>query len=346
MEITRKEIKQAIEENIISQEQGDKLWKLWDERQINEPKFQLSHLAYYFGALLVISAMGWFMNNTWNQFGGMGIFSIAVLYAVCFTGIGKMLWEKKGLRVAAGLLIVMAVCMTPLAIFGLERALGWWPHSEPGNYRSFYHWIRGGWCFIEVGTIASACIALRFFSFPLLTAPLYIILYFLSMDITPLLFGVEHNWVITRWVSLFFGLTMIVISMLVDYRCQRKIYQGDYAFWGYLFGTLAFWSGLTFLDSNNEWSRIAYCLINLGLLVLGILLRRKVFLVFGTIGVNGYIGHLAYRVFNDSVWFPFILSFVGIGIIYLGVIYNKKQDKIQAFLRGRVPEKIRRFLPE
>lgn len=37
--------------------------------------------------------------------------------------------------------------------------------------------------------------------------------------------------------------------------------------------------------------------------------------VFGGLRIAGYLGHLSYRVFNDSLVFPFTLSLIGLAIM-------------------------------
>jgi hypothetical protein len=79
----------------------------------------------------------------------------------------------------------------------------------------------------------------------------------------------------------------------------------DFPFWCYLFGLMAFWGGLTATrNSGSEVGRLIYLLINFGLIGIAIALRRSTFLVFGAMGAWGYVGHLAYTVFKDSVVFP------------------------------------------
>ena len=78
------------------------------------------NVAYYFGALIVIGAMGFFMNLGWERFGGGGIFVIAAAYAGVFVVAGRWLLRRPETRVPGGLLVTMAVCMTPLAMYGLE----------------------------------------------------------------------------------------------------------------------------------------------------------------------------------------------------------------------------------
>ena len=83
----------------------------------------------------------------------------------------------------------MAVCMTPLAIYGLERSLGVWPQGDPGHYSGFHFWVKGSWFFMEVGTILAGLIAVKFIPFAFLSAPIAFTLWYMSMDLTPLLYG-------------------------------------------------------------------------------------------------------------------------------------------------------------
>jgi hypothetical protein len=48
-------------------------------------------------------------------------------------------------------------------------------------------------------------------------------------------------------------------------------------------------------------------------------LSRRVFAVFGGLGVAGYLGHLSYSVFSDSMLFPVALTAIGFAVIAAGV---------------------------
>jgi hypothetical protein len=162
------------------------------------------------------------------------------------------------------------------------------------------------------------------------------------MDLTPLLFGqTDFTWNQRLWVSLWFGLAVLLVSYIIDRRTKE-----DYALWGYLFGMLAFWGGLSLMESGSELRRFLYCVINVGLILLSVLLDRRLFIVFGSLGVFGYLGHLAYRVFKDSLMFPFVLSFLGILIIYLGIKYQRNRDVINRSILGLMPKKFRQLLPQ
>ncbi|NJM74210.1 MAG: DUF2157 domain-containing protein [Scytonema sp. RU_4_4] len=195
MKVDKEDFSWAATVGLISPEQAEALWQALSNRASDRPQFNLANVAYYFGALIVISAMGWFMTLGWESFGGGGIFLIASIYALCFVLIGKNLWFEQNLKVPGGLLFTMAVCMTPLAIYGLQRWTGVWPQGDPGSYRNYHIWVKGSWFLMEVGTILASSVALKFVQFPFLTAPIAFSLWYMSMDLTPLLFGqTDFTW--------------------------------------------------------------------------------------------------------------------------------------------------------
>src|ERR687889_2513233 len=163
----------------------------------------------------------------------------------------------------------------------------------------------------------------------------------MSMDLTPLIYGrlyyVAQGYQV---VSLVFGLVVLVGAYIVDRRTEE-----DYAFWGYLFGMFAFWGGLTLLEGGSELDWFLYGFINVGLIVLSVLLQRRVFVVFGALGVFGYVGHLAWEIFEDSLLFPCALSAAGLAIIALGILYARNRERIEGAVMRVVPAGVRRALP-
>ncbi|MBW4457574.1 MAG: DUF2157 domain-containing protein [Nostoc indistinguendum CM1-VF10] len=344
MKIYQEDLDWAVSQGLITAEQANALWNALSMRHSQRPQFNFVNVTFYLGALIVISAMTWFMTLAWESFGGGGIFLLASIYALCFVLAGSNLWWRQEMKIPGGLLFTIAVSLTPLAIYGLQRATGFWTQNDPGTYQDFYLWIKGSWFLMELGTIIAGLVAIKFVRFPFLTAPIAFSLYFMSIDITPLLFGERtYNWQLRLLVSLWFGIACIVVAYLVDIRTSRR--NGDYAFWLYLFGLLAFWCGLTLMGDSNEFQKFLYGLINFGLILLSALLKRKVFIVFGGLGVFGYLGYLAYSVFRNAILFPFTLTFLGIFIIYLGISYQRNSRKIELLLERLLPDTVRRFLP-
>ncbi|MGH3090618.1 MAG: DUF2157 domain-containing protein [Rubrobacteraceae bacterium] len=341
MRVSRMDLDRAVSLGVLSRDQAEELWRVLGEREDGRPGFDLPHVAYYFGAIVVVCAMAWFMTLGWEEFGGAGITAISLAYAAVFAVSGGWMWRREGLRVPGGLLVTAAICMTPLAVYGMHEALGVWPGEDPGMYRDFYRWISGGWFAMEVATVVTGVIALYFVRFPFLTAPIAFTLWFMSMDATPLVFGTDYfESSGYQWMSMVFGLAMLTGSFVVDRRTEE-----DYAFWGYLFGMFAFWGGLTFFEGGSEFEWAVYGAINLGFMLLSVLLDRRVFIVFGALGVFIYLGHLTWDLFEDSLLFPFVLSGIGLVIIALGVLYAKNKERIESAILSAVPEGIRNLLP-
>lgn len=342
MKISREDLRWAVEQGHLQPGQDDALWGALEDRLAHRPRFDAAHVAYYAGTLLVLGAMGWFMTLAWESLPGFALTLIAVVYASGFVVAGRWLWDTLGLRVPGGLLITLAVGMTPLATYGILKQLELWPEGSPGNYRGFHFKIHGSWIALELATMLAGAIALKFRRFPFLTAPIAVAAWYLSMDLAMAMLGTGHEyWQGREWVSVFFGMATLVFAYYLDLRSRHE----DFAFWIYLFGLLAFWGGLSIMNSGSELGKFGYAVINVGLLVAAVALRRRMFAVFGAMGVTGYIGHLSYRIFKDSMMFPVALSALGLCLVAAGVIYQRNRREIEQTARRLVPDALVALLP-
>jgi len=340
--ISRSDLQWAVDNGVLQPGQDEALWRALEQRTAERPRFDGVHVAYYTGALIVIGAMGWFMGRGWESFSGGEIAMIAACYATAFLLVGRELWDRRGLRVPGGLLFTMAVGMVPLFTYGVLRHFDLWAQGDPGAYRGFHVWIKGSWVTLELATILAGLLVVRWRRFPFVTAPIAFALWYLAMDLGPLLLGVpELDWQTRYWVTASVGFVMLIGAYVVDLRGEAE----DFAFWVYLFGVLAFWGGLSVMESDSELGKFVYALINVMMMVASVLLRRRVFVVFGALGLTGYIGSLAHRHFEDSVFFPFALTFAGLAVIALGVLYQRRRKELESLIQARVPAGLRRFLP-
>lgn len=99
------------------------------------------------------------------------------------------------------------------------------------------------------------------------------------------------------------------------------------------------------MESDSEWSKLLYCAINLGLMLVSVLLDRRAFILFGVAGVFLYLGDLAERLFEDSLLFPVALVALGLAVIYLGSRYQRNRQAVEAAIMGAMPAWLRRLLP-
>lgn len=61
-----------------------------------------------------------FMNLGWELFGGWGIFYLSICYALLGLGLCSQ-FNGKGYVIPAGICATFVICLTPLAIYGLQK---------------------------------------------------------------------------------------------------------------------------------------------------------------------------------------------------------------------------------
>jgi len=338
MKITRKILDDAVGENIITSEQAAKLHDYLKGLPSVGPTFNFTNVLYYLGGLIAIGAMTLFMNLGWESFGGWGIFFISLAYA----GVGLKLtniFQKNGHAIPAGICATFVVALTPLAIYGLQQALGLWP--DESAYREYHKYIKWHWLYMELGALIVGLIVAWRYKYPFLIMPIAVTLWYMSMDVAVMIMGDQYDFQFRALVSMYFGLLMILVAFWVDF---RSIEKADYAFWLYIFGVMAFWGGMTAQESDSELSKFIYFCVNIFMITVGVVIVRRVFVVFGAIGACIYLGHLAWDVFEDSWLFPITLTAIGLLIIYLGVLWQKHEKTLTEKSRSLLPHKFKEFL--
>lgn len=337
MKLTPQILNAAVEQGIIDRRQADRLLALARAQQETVPRFTLTHVLYYFGGLIAIAAMALFMLQGWEALGGWGLFGIAAVYALASLGLA-IHFERRQHIIPAGICATFALSLTPLAVYGLQQALGWWPGGSADHFPQ-----DGRRLYMELASLVAAALLIYRFRFPFLLMPLSIVVWCLAIDLVAILWQVRPDFELRALVSMHVGLVMILAAFWVDIRARGR---RDFSFWLYLFGVLAFWCGLTAQDSRGELSKLFYFLINLGMIGIGAILLRRVFVVFGALGSFLYLGHLASTLFEDSWLFPLSLAALGLLIVWLGVLWQKNQHALVARLQRRLPRPLRELLVE
>lgn len=333
MQLKRKDLDAAVAQGLLDDTQAQQFWLFMTERHKDTPSFRFTHILYYLGGLIAIGAMTLFMTLGWERFGGWGLMLIALVYAAAAIWLSKH-FLRRGLAIPAGLCAAFVVALTPLALYGLQAGLGYW--SDTRSYRDYHRYIDWRWMLMELGTLAAGAVMLWRYRLPFLMMPVAATLWYMSMDITPFLFGDrDYQWDYRALVSAWFGLLMVLLAFWVDMRNRS---ERDYAFWLYLFGVIAFWGGLSMMGSDNELNKLIYFCINLLMIGVGAVLSRRVFVVFGGLGSAGYLLYLADTVFRNSILFPFVLSFIGLAVVYLGILWQRHEAALGGHLRRLLPD--------
>jgi len=349
--LAREDLLAAREAGILDAAQAEALWPFLAARLdvAGAPRFDFTHILYYLGGLIAIGALSLFMNLGWEQFGGAAVAAIALGYMLL--GYALALWfERRGLQVPTGIMAALVVVMVPLAVWGVQQALGFWS-ERPGaqHYRDFHVFIDWRWLIMELATLAAGVVMFWRWRLPFLLMPVAVTLWYLSMDVADmLLFGMSTEgmwslrWDFRCWFSVGFGFLMLVVAVMMDLR--NRAGRLDYPFWIYFFGLLTFWGGLTGLHSDRLSGPLIYSAINLTLIGVGAVLSRRTFVVFGGFGVAFGLSALSWRFFEDSWLFPLALSGLGLALAFLGVRWQKSEARIGHWLRERLPGPWRELL--
>ncbi|MDG3085814.1 hypothetical protein P7F88_06775 [Vibrio hannami] len=228
MNINRSTLKKATDKGIITAEQAKALCIFIESEQQNTAQFTFTHLLYYFGALIAIGAMTLLMNLGWSSFGGLGILLFSLIYAAIGLYLANS-FNNKGLRVPSGLCATFIICLTPLAVFGLQDWLGLWP--EGVDYREYHRVIEWHWIYMELSTLVVSALIFVRFRYPFMLMPVAITLWYMAMDVAVMIVGPDAEWQTRKLITMYGGLLMTAFALLVDYKTRDS---DDYAFWLYL----------------------------------------------------------------------------------------------------------------
>jgi len=337
MHLDRSDIEAATKAGLITTEQAQKLWLFWQKEQENVPQFRLSHIMYYFGGMLAISAVTLFVTKAWNRLNGLPLF---ILFSLLFL-LGLLLTHhflNKKLSIPAGIMATFSLALIPLATYNIQVWLGY-PPIEYNHYTDFHQWISWYWIPMELATLVVGVLMLYFYNFSFLLFPISIVLWYMSMDLWPLLFHMnDFNFTNKATFSMYFGLIIIFAAIYMDFKHSNR--HQDYAFWLYIFGVMTFWGGLSCQFSHSELSKFFYCMINIVMILVSVFLNRRVFALFGALGVLGYLWHLSFDIFANSLGFPIALVFLGILIIVAATKWSHIETKLFACMQPYIPQKL------
>lgn len=356
MTVKREDLQAAADAGVLNPVEIDGLFAFLSQRYAQSPqraaaRFSGTHVLYYLGGMLAIGAASLFTTLAVEAMGMGALLVLSVLYALAAIGIATQL-EKLGFGIPAGIFATLAIVLVPLAVFALQHVLGFWaegPRAE--HYRDYHRFIDWRWLLMELATLAAGVALLWRFRYPFLMMPIAVTLWYMGMDIVPALVlqagGGEGGWFggaaweLRKTLTLVFGLLMLLAAFFVDLRSRHG---KDYAYWLYLFGLLTFCGALSMMGSGKLSGKLMYLAINFGLVFIGAVLGRRVFAVFGGIGIALVLGDLSWNLFKDSFAFVLVLTLLGFALIGMGLWWSRHEAAISVRLRAMLPADLRDLL--
>lgn len=352
--LSQARLDEAVAAGILEADRAGALWSfLIVESDSDEGvRFKMAHLLYYFGGLIALGSISIFVNMAWDSFGAWPLLIFGIGVILLSYALTRRFLEVDRQPIPAGTMAALLIAAVPIVVFALQHVSGAWAGEQ--NYADYHRWIDWRWLMMEFATLGAGAAVLWRFRLPFAMLPIAVTLWYMSMDFAAYLAQDGEGWLsesgmkLRATISMLFGLFMLAIAMWIEIRQYANAASSrdrrDFAFWMYVVGVLTFWGGLTSQDSGSEFGKLIYMLINLGLILIGQALARRVFVVFGAFGVIAYLSHLSYEVFKDSLLFTAALGAIGIGIVFVGLWWNKREATLHAQLSQLLPSALRRAI--
>ena len=334
-------LQRAVDRGIISAEQHASILALASEGGAAPREmlrgFNWVTVAYALGALLVVFAGGWFLAQRWLTLGPAGVLLVVALYAGA-AAIASVWLERRDFREAAGIAALVAVSLTPVAVWALESLTGWWPAETWGQpyYPAYPAAEASRWLIAELATILAALLVLRRRAWSAVVFPLAVALFGITLH-GPRAIGLDLTPLLDRWIWLTGAIVVCAIADTVDRRVPRQAGagRGDMAFplWAVGLTTLGV-TILSFWPTANAW-RHGVPILGVTAIVVSLVIGRKTHLVFGVVAIFMYLMYLAGEVFRSTAYFPVILAGIGLAMLFATVWLQRRFPGLASRLGAR-----------
>ena len=343
-------LEEAADHGLLYYGQVKPLIEFLEQRQYrlqSTSRFNATTVLMYLGGMLAIGACTVFSNLALEKWGMQVLFAMSSVYLIAALVCAFYL-EQRAQKIPASIFATLSIALIPLVVFAAQQSLGFWPDGSVRNhYNDYHYWIDWRWIVMEVATLFGAIVMLRYFKYSFLVLPIAVTLFYMSMDVVPALllgtntaFFSEVGMKTREMVSMVFGIMMCLVAFFVNQKNRFHPSKEDFAFWLYVFGVMCFWGGLSMMDSGSLLGKFIYLGINIAMILCAAILQRRVFAVFGAIGMCMVLVDFAQRVFKDSIVFVLILSLAGFALMYAGVWWNKNQTRIVRRMGDYLPASI------
>ena len=338
----------GVEKEIINESQKNSLIDLYNQNN-NEPK-QVSTVVkvlYYIGGLIMLGAMTSLMSDTIQHSTYTMILFLGTLYSTLFLGVGEFLWRKNE-KLPAGILYFLFIAAVGFIVMDIEKMTGFFPHfADMDKIPNYWDLCRFPVIVLSIITIVVNTVLQKFRPASLLAVPTIFCSYAIFMTIVDSIYGYKNITPTIFFTSnVIFGAGLSIVGFIKD-----RFAKADYSMWMYLIGATGFFMfAIPLLDVLNigVWQDQLICFVlSLIYIFIGLMIQRKPFSIIGIFGVIEYIMYLEIdNIKSNTTLLTSVILITGLIILYAGVIYSKNVDKLRNLIESKLPEKIKKSLPQ
>ena len=333
-------LEQALARGLITPDQHASLTVLADTGGASTGElprgFNWVTVAYALGGLLVVFAGGWFLAQRWLHLGPTGVLLVVLLYAT-IAAVGSRWLERHVFPEAAGIAAMVAVALTPVAVWAAQSSTGWWPAETWGRpyYPDYPAAEASRWLIAELATILAGLLVLRRRTWSAVVFPVAVALFGLVMHLPRAVF--ELTPLMERWLLLTGALLVCAIADTTDRLVPRDGVpgRGDVAFPLWLTGLAALFVAILSMWPVAGALRHGLPVLALAAVWAALITGRRTHLVFGIGAIFMYLFYLAAEVFRSTAYFPIALAVTGGALLALTVWLQRRFPALSAHLAQR-----------
>lgn len=289
------------------------------------PGITPSTLITYIGGFLVVVASIVFVALGWRDMGDgqrllWGALAVAVPWAAGFV----LRRTGQPLAIDAGSLLV-AIGTVAILLFGytLYKVLGWWPAPwDQGDVDAEARGERVNQLMMVSQIVAAAAAAIFAFR---LKVPWMLLLTGVLGWMAWLTF--VDQWIPraersdpSMWIMSLYGVAFVVAGFVVD-----RLRMRPYALWLYLVGLTAtfVFLGIDSFDDALGLTGLIFLALSIVAIALSMVLDEQIFLLYGALGLYGWVSALIIDAFGGSRTVAAILIILGVVIVLAGIAWQR-----------------------
>jgi hypothetical protein len=247
----------------------------------------------------------------------------------------------------------VAILLAPTVIFALQFLQGDWPGGTSALLASeLLSGIDPRWLAMELAALVTCVGLLCWLRLPFLILPTAFILWIIGMDVVPSLIMQGHSFAdismtssveeMRKGFTLIVGLVLVTLGLYAD--LNRHPVGERFAFWAYFAGLMAFCTAVPLL-LNNQWpGKLMYLVVHVGLVMIGAILGRRVFEVFGGIGITLVMVDMAWEIFRDGLAVVSALTLLSLALLAIGLWWWRHEPAVSARLRDLLPRDMQKWI--
>ncbi len=285
------------------------------------PWFDPPNVLWFFGSLAAGSTSAAEIAGIPKSGHGVWVFLTALGFIAAFLLLAWVLLQRQ-LWLPAGLMAWVAAALVPMAVYGFERLIGTWPHSDfeafdpiDTTFRSFSGNLTA---LAAAGAVAGllAFGATRLHFTLALTAFWLLVLPQIVVSLVTDDFANRDR----VWLVIASGAVLVGLGLALDLPGRRRS-----AFWFHVFGLLGVAIGLLYFtqQQHKTGAFVAVTLLGAVVVIGAALLRRATWAAYGTLGVYSGLFHFLDDATRDRIA-PLLITFVGLGLVALGIAIQRR----------------------